>query len=242
MTSEDVRQALEAAARRAERGYMLGENCDDIARDIRALIPALEASAVSSHANCDYGEGGEEGFTAGKSSAVSSPSAYGSAIRKRKSGRILDVELHSSREEAQEIVDRQNSKEDSWDLSTEWAVVAIQSEAEVSSLSDACAQCGHARKNHYENDGCYGEGCLHDNGRFQTAPHAHEFVAASTPPTITDDMRERGARAVAVPTAFDPDAFWVDEAKRERLKAEAFATADAVLTAALHPGGETNGN
>lgn len=52
--------------------------------------------------------------------------AYGTAIRRKKSGKILDVEIESSREEAQRLVDRQNEREKTWDLRTEWVVVEIE--------------------------------------------------------------------------------------------------------------------
>lgn len=51
---------------------------------------------------------------------------YGSAIIKKSSGRILDVELEDSLDTAREVVERQNRKMRDWDLSTKWAIVKIE--------------------------------------------------------------------------------------------------------------------
>lgn len=51
---------------------------------------------------------------------------YGSAIIKKSSGRILDVDLEESLDNAREVVERQNRKMRDWDLSTEWAIVKIE--------------------------------------------------------------------------------------------------------------------
>lgn len=60
--------------------------------------------------------------------------AYGSAIVKKKSGRILDVELHDSEEDARRIVDDQNAKIADWSLSTEWKVARIEIDDEQPEL------------------------------------------------------------------------------------------------------------
>lgn len=51
---------------------------------------------------------------------------YGTAIVKKATGRILDVDPEESREDAQRIVDAQQAKTRDWDISTEWRVVRIE--------------------------------------------------------------------------------------------------------------------
>jgi len=51
---------------------------------------------------------------------------YGSAIVRKDSRKILDVDLEHSREGAERLVENQNRKESSWNLRTEWVVVKIE--------------------------------------------------------------------------------------------------------------------
>jgi len=51
---------------------------------------------------------------------------YGSAIVRKDSRKILDVDLEHSREAAERLVENQNRKESSWNLRTEWVVVKIE--------------------------------------------------------------------------------------------------------------------
>lgn len=60
--------------------------------------------------------------------------AYGTAIVKKKSGRILDVELHDSAEDARRLVEQQNAKTVDWDVSTEWKLVRVEVVDEESEL------------------------------------------------------------------------------------------------------------
>lgn len=55
---------------------------------------------------------------------------YGTAIVKKATGRILDVDLEESREDAQRIVDTQNMKTREWDITTEWRVVRVEIDEE----------------------------------------------------------------------------------------------------------------
>lgn len=57
--------------------------------------------------------------------------AYGTAIVKKKSGRILDVELCASAEDARRLVEQQNAKMVDWDISTEWKLVRVEILEEV---------------------------------------------------------------------------------------------------------------
>lgn len=129
---------------------------------------------------------------------------------------------------------------------------------------DPCGLCGHAREHHYKSDGCYG--CL-DKRTPYVQPDPHEFVAVSPPPTITEARTEYRS-AVAYRT--DDGSLSIRETAQTRWSIEeAQADADADLpgmydwaddepeiyrvivsrqrfeptewvTAALHPGGETN--
>ena len=51
---------------------------------------------------------------------------YGSAIVRKDSRKILDVDLEHSRVAAVRLVENQNRKESSWNLRTEWVVVKIE--------------------------------------------------------------------------------------------------------------------
>lgn len=95
-------------------------------------------------------------------------------------------------------------------LKGEWYTLRLADALEasaVSSPSDPCGLCGHAREHHYKNDGCYG--CLDKHAPY-VHPDPHEFAAVSTPPTITNDEAELIGNLISFyeansPSAQDPD-------------------------------------
>ncbi|UDL16009.1 hypothetical protein QEH42_gp209 [Microbacterium phage Pumpernickel] len=52
--------------------------------------------------------------------------AYGTAIVQKSNGRILDIDLSLSKEDAEALTDKMNKKQADWGLSTEWRVVKVE--------------------------------------------------------------------------------------------------------------------